>query len=71
VFPLYEIENGVLGFTQKVEKASAKPVKEYLETQGRFKHLSEQEVQKIQEYVDARYDFLIGIEGKKAFDVLY
>ncbi len=71
VFPLYEIENGVLTFSQKVEKKDAKPVEEYLQTQGRFKHLSEEEVGQIQQYVDARYDFLLGIEGKRCFDVLY
>lgn len=71
VFPMYEIENGILKFSQKVEKKNATPVKEYLQLQGRFKHLSEAEVQQIQKYVDARYDFLIGIEGKKCFDVLY
>ncbi|GEM_PF-6186908 len=71
VFPLYEIENGVLKFNQKVEKENAKPVKEYLQTQGRFKHLSENEIEQIQKYVDERYDFLSGIEGKKSFDVLY
>ncbi len=71
VFPLYEIEDGVLKFSQRIEKKNAKPVKEYLQTQGRFKHLTEEEVQKVQAYVDARYDFLLGIEGKKCFDVLY
>ncbi len=71
VFPLYEIDNGILTFSQKVEKQSAKPVKEYLQLQGRFKHLTEEEVQQIQQYVDARYGFLLGIEGKKCFDVLY
>jgi len=71
VFPMYEIENGILKFTQKIEKSKALPVKEYLQTQGRFKHLTEAEVKQIQEYVDARYGFLLGIEGKKAFDVLY
>ncbi len=70
-FPLYEIENGILKFTQKVEAENAKPIKEYLQAQGRFKHLTEQEIQKIQEYANARYEFLSSIEGKKAFDVLY
>ena len=71
VFPMYEIENGVLKFTQKVEKERATPVLEYLKLQGRFKHLGEAEVKQIQEYVDARYNYLIGIEGKKAFDCLF
>lgn len=71
VFPLYEIVDGVLSFTQKVEKDKAKPVKDYLQVQGRFKHLSEDEIGKIQKYVDERYDFLLGIEGKKCFDTLF
>lgn len=70
-FPLYEIENGVLKFNQKVDTENAKPVKEYLQAQGRFKHLTEQEIGRIQKYVNDRYDFLLGIEGKKCFDVLY
>lgn len=71
VFPLYEIENGILTFNQKVTKEDAKPVEEYLKMQGRFKHVTPEIAQKIQEYVDARYSFLESIEGKKAFDVLY
>ena len=69
VFPVYEIENGVLKFTQKVQKAE--PIEEYLKPQGRFKHLTPDEVGKIQAYVDERYEFLLSIEGKKVFDVLY
>jgi len=71
VFPLYKIEDGVLSFTQKIEKDKAIPVLDYLKVQGRFKHLKPENVKKIQEYVDARYDFLVGIEGKKAFDCLF
>ncbi|MDD5148135.1 MAG: LAGLIDADG family homing endonuclease [Candidatus ainarchaeum sp.] len=69
VFPLYEIENGVLSFNQKIE--TPKPLKDYTLLQGRFKHLSEEEIARMQEYVNARYEFLMGIEGKKAFDVLH
>ncbi|MDO8647613.1 MAG: thiamine pyrophosphate-dependent enzyme [Candidatus Diapherotrites archaeon] len=71
VFPLMEIEKGVLTFTQKVEKQNARPVEEYLMPQNRFKHLTPDLTRKIQEYVNARYEFLESIEGKKAFDVLY
>jgi len=71
IFPLYEIVDGVLTFNQKVQEEHAKPVKDYLKLQGRFKHLKEEHIQKIQEYVDARYNFLLNIEGKKAFDVLF
>jgi len=71
VFPLFEIEKGVLSFSQKISKEQQKPVLEYLKTQGRFKHLTPELVQKVQEYVNARFEFLESIEGKKAFDVLY
>jgi len=46
---LYEIENGIFkrNFLQKT-----KPVKEYLAPQGRFRHLKEEQIAKIQEHVD-------------------
>jgi pyruvate ferredoxin oxidoreductase beta subunit len=69
VFPLYEIEDGVLKFNYK--PTEKKPVEEYLMTQGRFKHLTPELVAKIQEYVNTRYAFLEGIEGKKVFDTLF
>ncbi|MFH1545098.1 MAG: LAGLIDADG family homing endonuclease [archaeon] len=69
-FPVYEIENGELKFTQRIEKPLS--VKEYLSMQGRFKHLTEEEITKVQGYVNERYEFLLGLEGKgKVFDVLY
>jgi len=71
VFPVYEIENGVLTFTQKIAKENAKPVEEYLKLQSRFKHLTPDLTRQVQDYVDKRYSFLEGIEGKKSFDVLY
>lgn len=69
VFPLYEIENGVLKFNYK--PAQRKPVDKYLASQGRFKHLTPELVKKIQKYVDDRYSFLESIEGKKCFDTLF
>jgi pyruvate ferredoxin oxidoreductase beta subunit len=47
---LYEIENGNFKITYR--PSERKPVKEYLTSQKRFKHLSESEIEKIQEYVD-------------------
>ena len=46
VYPLYEIVNGKLKFT--VEVNNPIPVKDYLKTQGRFKHLTEEEIAEIQ-----------------------
>lgn len=68
VHPLYEIEDGVLKFSAK--PSQWKKVEEYLKPQGRFKHLTEKEIENIQEYVNARLKFLEGIEGRKCFDVL-
>ena len=68
VAPVYEIENGVLKLTQKPKQI---PVEEYLMTQGRFKHVTPDIVEKIQEYVNNRKKFLEDNDGKKIFDTLY
>jgi pyruvate ferredoxin oxidoreductase beta subunit len=68
VFPLYEIEDGVIKLDVVSER---KPVDEYIMSQGRFKHVTPEIMQKIQEYVDARYKFLEENNGKKIFDVLF
>lgn len=47
---LLEIENGKPKVTVKVRKR--KPVREYLKMQGRFRHLTEEDIKKIQEMVD-------------------
>jgi len=46
VFPLYEVENGKHKISLNPEKL--KPVSEYMKTQGRFRHLSEADVNRIQ-----------------------
>ncbi len=56
MFPLYEVENGVYKISQKPKPI---PVKEYLKLQGRFKYLSEKEVDLIQEHVDREWDLLL------------
>ncbi|MEM4405849.1 MAG: pyruvate synthase subunit PorB [Candidatus Methanomethylicaceae archaeon] len=50
LWPLYEVENGVTRLTVQVPKRE--PVKKYLEMQGRFKHITEEEVKRIQERAD-------------------
>ncbi|MEM4214054.1 MAG: pyruvate synthase subunit PorB [Candidatus Methanomethylicaceae archaeon] len=50
LWPLYEVENGVTRLTVQVPKRE--PVKKYLEMQGRFKHITEEEVRRIQERAD-------------------
>ncbi len=51
---LYEIENGKLNVTVKL--AQRKPVKEYLASQKRFRHLSDAEIAHIQELVDRMWE---------------
>lgn len=52
IFPLYEVENGK--YKLNVDR-ELKPVAEYLKMQGRFRHLSDEEIQKIQERVTQEY----------------
>ena len=55
-WPLYEIENGQFKVTYR--PTERKPVKEYLEAQKRFKHLNDEEKEKIQEFVNNQCDEL-------------
>lgn len=54
---LYEYENGKYTINNKLKEL--KPLEEYIKQQGRFKHLSEQEVEEMQKSVKANYDKLI------------
>jgi pyruvate ferredoxin oxidoreductase beta subunit len=56
---LYEIENGVLRVTKKVNNPI--PVEEYLGAQKRFRHLKEEQIKVIQDHADAKYEQLISI----------
>jgi pyruvate ferredoxin oxidoreductase beta subunit len=58
VFPLYEIENGEYRMT--VEPPSKRrPVAEYLKLQGRFRHLTPDQINIIQQRVDEEFNKLI------------
>ena len=52
-FPLFEIEDGKWKFTYTPEK---KPVADYLKVQGRFKHMTDEQIAKTQEWVDERFE---------------
>jgi len=56
VFPLYEVVNGKYYLT--FEYASLVPVKDYFKGQGRFRHLNDQAVERIQKRVIEEYDKL-------------
>jgi pyruvate ferredoxin oxidoreductase beta subunit len=56
VFPLYEVENGRYRIT--VDVPELKPVLDYLKPQGRFRHLTPELVDQIQERVTREYNQL-------------
>ncbi|MDO9334175.1 MAG: pyruvate synthase subunit PorB [Dehalococcoidales bacterium] len=56
VFPLYEVEDGKYKLT--VDISPLRPVQDYLSTQGRFRHLSDDMVKEIQARVTKEYKLL-------------
>ncbi|MGB8951117.1 MAG: 3-methyl-2-oxobutanoate dehydrogenase subunit beta [Candidatus Aminicenantales bacterium] len=58
IFPLYEIENGEK-YTLSMKLREKKPVDDYLKLQGRFRHLTEKDVQFIQEEVARNWERLM------------
>ena len=60
VFPLYEVEGERYRITRKLGRA--RPVAEYLKAQGRFAHLSHEDIARIQAEVDARWQRLLRLE---------
>ena len=56
VFPLYSIENGE--YKLSIDFPQLKPLRAYTKQQGRFRHLSEEILDQIQERVTREYDKL-------------
>jgi pyruvate ferredoxin oxidoreductase beta subunit len=56
IFPLYEVENGK--YKLNFDFPELRPVTAYMKLQGRFRHLSEDIIAKIQERVTAEYKAL-------------
>jgi pyruvate ferredoxin oxidoreductase beta subunit len=56
VFPLYEVEDGRYRIT--VDPGKLRPVNDYLKIQGRFRHLDETMIAKIQKRVTQEYEKL-------------
>ena len=54
IFPLYEVEDGV---RYTLNATGDRPVADYLEGQGRFKHLTDAEIEEIQEMGDLNFRF--------------
>jgi len=53
IFPLYEVENGT--YRLNLDFSKLRPVVDYMKLQGRFRHLSEDVINEIQQRVDAEY----------------
>jgi len=53
IFPLYEIEGG--RYRLNADPPKLKPVEEYLKLQGRYRHLTGEEIESIQEMVNEDY----------------
>ncbi len=63
IFPLYEIENGT---QYTLNYRGDRPVEDYLQTQGRFKHLGTEDISSIQNMVTQDWNNLL----RKADEVL-
>ena len=61
-FPLFECDHGEWRITFRPKHAV--PVREFLETQGRFAHLSPEQIDSIQSHVDERWDLLAGLASQ-------
>jgi pyruvate ferredoxin oxidoreductase beta subunit len=57
MFPLYEVENGQ--YKMSIDLPKLRPVKDYLRLQGRFRHLSDDTINIIQERVEKEYYKLV------------
>jgi len=66
IFPLYEVENG--RYKLSFDPPKLRPVTDYLKLQGRFRHLTPEDIDKIQSRVVKEYDKLktkvkLGVEA--------
>ena len=57
VFPLYEVIDGKYSLTMDIPRR--RPVIDYLKGQGRFRHLSDENIETIQKRVDKEYEKLL------------
>jgi len=60
IFPLFEIEDGIVTISKE---PSGVPVEEYLRGQGRFDHLTSEEIAEFQKMVEQRWDRLQWLAG--------
>jgi pyruvate ferredoxin oxidoreductase beta subunit len=60
IFPLYEVIGGRYKINKKIK--NPKPVSDYLKMQRRFRHLTENDLEFIQQTIDANMDYLQRLE---------
>ncbi|MEM1663711.1 MAG: pyruvate synthase subunit PorB [Pyrobaculum sp.] len=62
-FPLYEWDHGKLRLNPPsnvhVDKSKRKPLREYMRLQGRFSHMSEEEILELEKELDAYWEYLV------------
>ena len=63
---LYEIEKGMLKIN--VEIPNPKQLKNYIKMQGRFSHLSDKEIEELQNHFNSEYERMKKLNGKKLFE---
>ena len=64
IFPLYEIEWGET-YRINIKLKDKKPIEDYLRLQGRFRHLSSDDIAFMQEEVDKQWEHLLArVDGK-------
>ncbi len=68
MWALYEIEDGKFRITKRAEPR--KPVESYLRLQGRFKHVNEATLKKMQEQIDGKWKEFAELE-KSGFRFMY
>jgi len=61
-WPLYEIEGGILKLTLKPKQ---RPVEDYLKAQNRFRHLTDDQIEYMQNEVDTKRQRLLENDGKR------
>jgi len=70
---LYEIENGKFKLSSPsdrlVDKSKRKPIKEYFASQGRFRGLKDEDVEKIQKWVDEDWEQYRNLMSNSASDL--
>ncbi len=58
IFPLYEVEDGEK-YTVNIKPREKKPINDYIRLQGRFHHLKDEDIQRMQGEVDRNWDRLL------------